>query len=101
MKITYLEHYVGVFLDHNLGFTNEETEEHIKDQLSVSVYRSGLEVELLKAFENPNFSWLSLFKSVWKEPESNGLVTEEDARVFAIENIWNDVHPNVEPPKLP
>ena len=100
MQYPYLDNFVKCHLDHNNGFSDEEMRDRISEQLSVCVYKTGLETELYKVFVDPKFSWLFFFKAIWDEPGSNNLNTEDDARKFAVEYIWNEVSPNITPSKV-
>ena len=87
-------------MDHNLGLSDERLEELLAQQMQVDSYKLTLENELREAFQDPEYSWLSLFRSIWREPETYGLETEEEAREFAIFDIWQTRFPNELPPQL-
>lgn len=72
-----------------VGLNDEEAAEALKKDLQYAPFHEGLEAELKKAFSDPSVSWVKLMNDC----EVSFFETEEEARLFATEILWDVVFP--------
>ena len=89
---------ISVFMRDVLGpyghLDDEEIFASLVDNLSDSILREGLALELPRAFADSGFSWSENLKDLHGFPE----VDEDSARAYAVEFLWQPVFGDVPPP---
>lgn len=84
-----IQSVLGGIYGAQVGLNDEEAITAFKKDLQHTPFREGIEAELKKAFSDESLSWVKLMDDC----EVSFFETEEDAKSFAKELLWDVVFP--------
>jgi hypothetical protein len=84
-----IQSVLGGIYGAQIGLDDEEAIAAFKKDLQHTPFREGIEAELKKAFSDDSLSWVKLMDDC----EVSFFETEEEAKSFAKELLWDVVFP--------
>jgi DNA topoisomerase IA len=86
-KYESIDYFLANYMDVNIGYSEEEVMEELKEELEDSDFRTNMETDLMRITKDKSFSWKALFQ----EFNVKSFESEELAKEYANRTLFRIV----------